>query len=246
MVEKGHRKMSRHDDLENFYETLEVLSERLGGKRLLGECDGKQGWPSRGVYFFFEEGEFHVGNECSPRVVRVGTHALKAGAKSTLWGRLRQHRGTQKKPGGNHRSSVFRKLVGQSLICRDKLDVPTWGTGSRKAKAESIGMEIDQAECMERNLEQKVSETLGAMELLWVPIKDDPSPKSWRGCIERNSIALLSSYRNERVSKASSNWLGHCCNREKVQQSGLWNSNHVDEDYDPEFLAKFRRLVEKI
>ena len=31
-------------------------------------------------------------------------------------------------------------------------------------------------------------------------------------------------------------WLGHWCDRERVQQSGLWNSNHVDEQYQPDFL----------
>ena len=28
------------------------------------------------------------------RIVRVGTHGLKTGSRSTLWGRLSQHRGT--------------------------------------------------------------------------------------------------------------------------------------------------------
>ena len=106
---------SRLDDVRRFYALLDDLERRSGGKRLLGHCHGRQSWPPRGVYFFFEPGEQRTTSGSSPRVVRVGTHALKVGAKSKLWGRLRSHRGTVTglRPGaGNHRGSVFRLHVG--------------------------------------------------------------------------------------------------------------------------------------
>src|SRR3546814_948865 len=45
------------------------------------------------------------------RVVRIGTHALRAGATSTLRGRLRQHSGSHS-GSGSHRGSIFRPLTG--------------------------------------------------------------------------------------------------------------------------------------
>ena len=96
---------------------------------------------------------------------------------------------------------------------------------------------------MEQPIEKAVSETLGAMELLWIPIDDAPGPGSVRGYIERNAIALLSNYRGNAIDSPSSDWLGQFSNREKVRQSGLWNSNHVDEDYEPAFLETLDRLV---
>jgi hypothetical protein len=39
---------------------------------------------------------------------RMGTHALRAGGSTTLWGRLSAHRGQLRTGCGNHRSSIFR------------------------------------------------------------------------------------------------------------------------------------------
>jgi hypothetical protein len=36
-------------------------------------------WPRRGVYFFFENGEMRSETGTGPRVVRVGTHAMRSG-----------------------------------------------------------------------------------------------------------------------------------------------------------------------
>ena len=101
----------RLSDVKRFYEFLGILEGTVGGRRCLAECDGRMDWPRRGVYFFFEPGEARSTPGIGPRVVRVGTHGLKAGSKSTVWGRLRQHRGTTAGAhagGGNHRGSIFR------------------------------------------------------------------------------------------------------------------------------------------
>jgi hypothetical protein len=47
--------------------------------------------PSRGVYFFHETGENRSDTGEGPRLLRVGTHALKTGGSTTLWAALRTH-----------------------------------------------------------------------------------------------------------------------------------------------------------
>ena len=66
------------------------------------------------VCFFYEAGEERSGSGVALRVVRIGTHGLTVGSRSTLWGRLSQHRGTSRGT-GNHRGSIFRLLVGIAL-----------------------------------------------------------------------------------------------------------------------------------
>ena len=84
--------MSKRDDLIAFYALMEKLERR--GKRRLSEADGSMIWPNKGVYFFFEPGEDRSCSGQGSRVVRVGTHGLTASSDSSLWQRLRQHRGT--------------------------------------------------------------------------------------------------------------------------------------------------------
>ena len=74
------------------------------------------------------------------------------------------------------------------------------------------------------------------MPFLWLNIDDEAGPASRRGYIERNAIALLSNYAKPPLDPPSPTWLGRHSDRERVRASGLWNSNHVDEPYDPRFL----------
>jgi hypothetical protein len=171
------------------------------------------------------------------RVVRVGTHALNAGSGTKLWGRLSQHKGANQSGGGNHRSSIFRLIVGTALIKRSGNEHPTWGKGSSAAR-NIRDQEID--------LERAVSATIREMLFLWLAIEDEPGPASLRGFIERNAIALLSNYRRPPLDAASPFWPGHQCNRERVRESGLWNNNHVDKTMDPMFLETFEQLVNAV
>ena len=237
--------MARIDDLVEFYHLLERLEQRLGGKRRLGECAGGMGWPKRGVYFFFEEGEERSDSGAGGRVVRVGTHALKGTSRTTLWNRLAQHRGNANGGGGNHRGSIFRLLVGNAIRARDALDgLGSWGVGGApSAAALRLQTTRESVKASEAILEHAVSSVIGVMPFLWLDIDDAPGPASLRWYVERNAIALLSNFEKVPIDPASRRWLGLCCDRHRVQQSGLWNNNHVDEAYDQGFLVQLNRLI---
>jgi hypothetical protein len=68
--------------------------------------------------------------------------------------------------------------------------------------------------------------------------------------IEKNSIALLSNYQKNPLDPPWPAWLGLHCQRARlgdeglsIRSSGLWNANHVDEDYDPAFLDELEKLI---
>lgn len=225
---------ARREHLTRFYAALEHLETRMGGSRTLATATGRSSWPSRGVYFFRESGEQRSETGIGPRIVRVGTHALKAGSGTTLWARLSQHKGSTRTGAGNHRGSVFRLLLGNALIHRGHYNYPTWGKGSSACRDTRAG---------ETPLEAEVSRILGDMPFLWLAIEDESGPASLRGRIERNSIALLSNAGKAPLDASSMQWLGLHCDRERVRRSGLWNSNHVEEPYDPAFLDDLERLV---
>ncbi|MEM5472910.1 hypothetical protein WNZ14_14345 [Hoeflea sp. AS60] len=227
--------MQRRSDLDTFYGLLAELESRVGGLRLLGQCHGRMNWPERGVYFFFEPGETRGRNPSASRVVRVGTHALISQSRTTLWKRISQHRGTTNPRGGNHRGSIFRLLSGEAMMTRDPaLQIESWG---RKSSA------TREIRANERQHEALVSQYIGAMKLLFVSVPDASGPESARCIIERNAIALLSNYRDATPDQPSSNWLGQSSGRDRVRRSGLWNNNHVDEEYDPAFLGLLEDLV---
>lgn len=222
-----------------FYRFLDILDIKVGGKRFLADSNGHTSWPKRGVYFFFEDGELRENGDL--RVVRVGTHALKATSRTTLWDRLRQHKGTdggQYPSGGNHRGSVFRLHVGTAIISRGVLNVPTWSVGST-ASSEIRNREYP--------IEILVSEHIRSMPFLWVCVDDQPGPSSKRGFIERNAIGLLSNHgRDVVIDPPSSNWFGKHAWSDKIKLSGLWNVNHVEGEYDPTFLNLLTKYVEEM
>src|SRR4051812_16188490 len=120
--------MARTDNLRSFYDVLSRLERKSGSAFEFGLCTGRQPWPERGVYFIFEPNETRVNSGSGPRVVRVGTHALRDTSNTRLWTRLKQHRGRSRTRGGNHRGSIFRLLIGLALMAKEPaLFIPTWG-----------------------------------------------------------------------------------------------------------------------
>ena len=230
----------------HFYDLLQQLAAGLGFRRLV-DCNGRMDWPQRGVYFFFEPGESRALSGVGDRVVRIGTHALTDGSRSTLWQRLSQHRGSAKSGGGNHRGSIFRLLLGLALArCGDCVPPRSWGVGADPgAAARKLGLGSRAAvKEAEADLERRVSAYIGDMPLLWLNVPDAPSPASTRGRIERNAIALLSHARTPAADCPSADWLGAHSDRPRVRASGLWNNNHVDEGYDAALLDELGTLID--
>ncbi len=81
------------------------------------------------------------------------------------------------------------------------------------------------------------------MPVLWLAVDDPPGPDSDRGAIERNAIALLSGRSREEIDPPTSAWAGLRCHRQTVCESGLWNSQHVDDAYEPDFLDLIEHYV---
>lgn len=227
-------------DLDRFYTILSQLGKSGQQGLRLASYNGHSSLPARGVYFFREQGEYRLSKPSSLRIVRVGTHAVSANSKSTLWGRLKTHLGTQS-GGGNHRGSIFRLHVGAALLARDEVSVRTWGVGSSAPPDLRASVAAQEAESA---YERKVSEYIGAMTVLWVDVPDEPGPSSLRAFIERNAISLLSN-RFIPIEPASAGWLGNNSPRDGIRKSSLWNLNHVDQAYDPRFLDFLEEAVER-
>jgi len=196
------------------------------------------GWPERGICFFFEPGEDRSTSGSGPRVVRVDTHAITSGSKIALWTLLSHHKGNSRTRGGNHRDSEFRMITGCSLISKYKsLKSSTWGKGS------SVSKKVSRQELM---IEQEVTNIIGQMPFLWLEVNDEQSEDSHRAYLQQNTIALLSNWNKEPMDEPSENWLGRYCPIEKVKGSGLWNSEHVEEEYDPAFLDVLAGYIAKM
>ncbi len=65
-----------------------------------------------------------------------------------------------------------------------------------------------------------------------------------RKLVERNAIALLSNFQREAIDPPSASWLGLHSYERKVRESGLWNIDHVNETFSPEFLSVICHLIE--
>ncbi|MBC7084042.1 MAG: hypothetical protein H5T95_11245 [Firmicutes bacterium] len=265
--------MSRARDLDRFYEVLARLQSKLGGCRCLGACGGRGGdgwrWPLQGVYFFFEPGEMREDGR-TPRVVRVGTHAVSEGSKTTLWQRLSRHKGHERGKyagGGNHRGSVFRLHVGAALLAA--ADCAADDTGDR-ARVRAVvgdpvrawareydrdylrevratwgkGSSADQrTRDLEHPLECQVSAYIRRMPFLWVAVPGPAGTSSPRSIIESNAVALLSNRHKPPIDPPSPNWLGLHAARAEIRESGLWNVNYVDQPYDPSFIELLDQFV---
>ena len=227
-------RQQRLADIDRFYGLLGALREGLGS-HMLSECNGSMPWPDRGVYFTLDAGEQRMTDITCPRVVRVGTHALAQDSRSTLWQRIRQHRGPVGL-GGNHRGSVFRKHVGAAMISGGLVDdrADTWGKGTHAPQ------DVRHQETM---TEKAVSRYLGRMEVLWLSIDDDPGPNSDRSHLERNAIALLGGPPGP-LDIPSHTWLGKQSPSSAIRGSGLWNVRHTDGGYDRRFLDAMAQYVE--
>ncbi|MCZ8186215.1 MAG: hypothetical protein O9308_07540 [Beijerinckiaceae bacterium] len=215
--------MQHKQDLSNrFYEILWTAEQNFGlwdYEKFENQADEL---PAAGVYFFFEPGELRANHDNWHRVVRVGTHQVSQGSKSSFKDRLRNHFGASESAIG--RGSVFRDHVGASLFGRNGWEVHT-----------------DEVSHQRHSI---VSTYIRSMSFVLVPVDDEAGRESERRTIELGSIALLSNYRlsqAEQIDPPSENWLRLRCEsraepEDHVRRSGLWNVDGVDREYSPEFL----------
>jgi hypothetical protein len=237
--------MTRARDVDRFYDALTALSAAVGGAKKLKNCTGYMDWPDRGVYVFLEPGETRSETD-QLRVTRVGTHAVSAGSSTTLWDRLKQHYGTGSHSrdhphGGNHRGSVYRKRVGEAIIEKHDLhdDYPDWDN-----RWSNIDRDRSEVRDEEYILERRVSAYIREQPFLWADVDDEPSPDSDRAYVERNAIALLSNVEDQSVDPRDDGWIGADSQSRAIRKSGLWNVNHVEEEYDPAFLDLLEDAVD--
>jgi hypothetical protein len=112
-----------------------------------------------------------------------------------------------------------------------------WGVGSSAGRE----LRLDELE-----MERRVSEYVRGLPFLWVDIDDEPSPNSDRAYIERNAIALVSNYGKESIDPRREGWVGHHSPVTDIEQSGLWNINHVEEEYQPDFLETLEGYIDRM
>ena len=219
---------NRKENLEKFYELLNEVIKKFP-KRTLASIS-RESLPEKGVYFFFEPGEIRQDGN-SERVVRVGTHAVRTNSEAILFERLKLHKGSQDLS-GNHRASVFRKLIGYSIIQKENMNFPNWG------KQSGVG---EQIRTSEKPLEKKVSEYIITLPFTVLEVPGPSSRNNDRAFIEKNTIALLSNFNRERIDCCSKNWLGRYSPK-KICCSGLWNSQYVsNQKIEENFLDTFRK-----
>lgn len=194
---------------------------------------GDQELPARGVYIFVDPAEPNFMGD-APRIVRIGTHAVSKGAKSSLRNRLRNHLGTSS-GSGNHRGSIFRLHIGRAMLEAEGRGerLSSWGLG-QAASAKIRACEVEH--------EMRVSEYLSCLEVFIVPIDDEPSKDSLRAHVETQLIALCSDGL-QTIDKPSPKWLGRRSPMEPIVRSGLWNLRDVGRHYKTNGLGSVDYII---
>ena len=208
----------REAQIIRFYSLLNEITDRFPLRPLGDLLNLGSNIPTKGVYFFFERGENSQFSDLG-RVVRIGTHGVQAGSKATIKQRLSNHKGPENGL-GRHRASVYRELIGYAMINQHNLVFNDWGDRRQKSNRQVIEFE--------RELEKQVSNYIRSLSFTILEINGESSKDNDRAFVEKNSIALLSNYNRNIIDPASENWLGGYTKREKIIQSGLWNSNYVE------------------
>jgi len=210
---------------EKIHRILEELHEHSSPESTL---------PRNGLYFFYEDGEIcaHTGK---PRIVRVGNHPR---SQDRLITRLREHYGEIDYPEKKN-GSVFRRLLGGAILRRRNPNHPCLLPSPGEGHWEKQGGRTCEL-C--RPLENEVTELLKTdfrfrcIEII---------PMNQRNEMERKLIATLARCHE---CGPSETWLGRWTYSEKVQRSGMWNSEYVDDAYEMTMsdLEEMEKAVKKL
>lgn len=229
-------------DMERTYSELRRLSGGpLTADRLptLAEYMRGRTIPQKGVYFFFDDDEPRYGRR-DLRIVRIGTHGVSRGSKSTLRDRLRTHHGTTS-GSGSHRSSIFRLHLGAAMLATGFTTSPqvreSWGSGSGHSASADV-------RAMESELEAAVSMKLGKLRIVCLPVNDESSAESDRALIEAGAIGVLARAGSV-VDPPSPGWLGHHAQSEKIRNSGLWNISQVGKPTPNQYIQVLTSYVDR-
>ncbi len=115
-------------------------------------------------------------------------------------------------------------------------EYPEWGEGT------SAGSDLREQEL---DHERRVSEYIRNLPFLWIRVNDEPGPNSRRSYLERNMIALVSNFGITPIDERASSWLGRYSPNSQISSSGLWNVEHVGEQYDPDFLDMLETHIDR-
>ena len=75
---------------------------------------------------------------------------------------------------------------------------------------------------------------IAPMIVLWVEIGDE---RGQAACaVSSSATHRAADLCGRDVDPPSEHWLGHHAEAPEIRSSGLWNVNHVGEDYDPRLL----------
>lgn len=233
--------------LQELYGELARLNERTDGPYYLSDVDGSLDWPDRGVYVLFDpETDLEHQSRDQWYISRIGTVGDCKGSTSTLWDRLRAHRGTVSgayADGGNHRGSIFRQHVGRCIIEREGLEeYPHWGKAHRSLPD---SVETTALREQEHSLELRVSQQIRKMPFLVIDIPGGPGPDCSRAMIEKNLIALTAHARRTTPGLIRDGWLGRCSPRGTIAHSGLWNLDHVNAFYSDSVIHDVESYIDQ-
>jgi hypothetical protein len=103
--------------------------------------------------------------------------------------------------------------------------IDSWGTAAGDKKAILA----------ERALEQAVSKYLAELYVLLIAVPGESEKHNDRAYLEQNLIALLSNACKP-LDPPSCEWLGLKSDKREIRKSGLWNVNHVEQRFDPQYL----------
>lgn len=95
-------------------------------------------------------------------------------------------------------------------------------------------------------MEKDVSDYIRAMPFLWLAVPGLASKISDRSVIESNAVGLLSNKGKAAMDPPSPGWLGRYADRAAVRESGMWNVDFVDNDYNPAFLEVLAHHVRRM